>query len=166
MLTIRLSRQSKPKWRSLVGAYSLTLRDHGREVSTVRFRGVDLSAGNIVAQSGLIADLEAAIDAVTLGAIAKSTMIANEIVGTADPASSPFAQREQKWLVVASDDVTGFPVRFEIPTADLDQLTANGEELAAGTNRTALISAIEAYAKSNAGNAVTVQRILYVSRNL
>jgi len=148
------------------GAYSLTLRDYGYELSNVRFMGDALTAVNLVAQSALVASLESAIDAVTLGTIAKSVIIANEIAGSADPPTSQFAQRENKWLVVATDDVTGLTVRFELPTADLAQLETNGEDMAAGANRTALVSAIEAFAKSNAGNAITVQSIKFVARNL
>ena len=113
-----------------------------------------------------MADLLAALVAVSLGELAQTVEIATTDLVSGDPATSPFAQRENKWLVVATDNVTNLSVRFEIPCADLDQLEENGEELEAGANRTALISALEAYAKSVAGNAITVQNIYFVARNL
>ena len=150
----------------MAGGYSVTFRDYGREVSNVRFSGADLTSGNIVAQEALMADILAALAAVSLGEVAKTEEIATAELVSGDPATSPFAQRENKWLVAATDNVTGLSVRFEIPCADLDQLEENGEEMELGANRTALISAIEAYALSVAGNAITVQNIYFVARNL
>lgn len=142
--------------------------DYSLERSPVTLSGVDLTAGNFAAQAILMDDFVTAVDGVTLGTLSKDTRLASETsISDAQPAS-PFAQREMKWLVRYSDTVN--PVgngHFEVPTPDLALLDAQGEfmdlTLAAAI---AFVDAVEAYGRSRLGNAITVQSVEYVGRNI
>lgn len=150
----------------MAGEYNLTVVDYGGERSNVAFRGIDLTGANFAAQEAMVGGLLSAIQGVIIGEVQSTGFVAKRETVSADLPTDPFAQRENKWLVEAVDDVTGRPVRFEIPTADLALLDANAETMDTSlTQYTALKSTIETYARSVEGNAITVQRVIYVARN-
>lgn len=136
------------------------------KASSAGFHTVDLDNTNIVAQLGLFSDLRDAIADVVVGNAGAWEVVAADGGAGKVPSTDPQAQREIKWLVSFTDNVTGLPGSFTIPTADLAQLATDGENMAAGANRTALEAAIEAYVRSNAGNAVTVTSIRFRSYTL
>lgn len=87
--------------------------------------------------------------------------------GIVGPATAAAAQRENKWLVRATDDVNGKMVSFEIPCADVSLLTAGTDMLAlAGTEAAAFVTAAEANILSVDGNAISIVSIQFVGRNL
>lgn len=147
---------------------TLSILDYSMERSPVSLSGVNLSAGNFVAQAGLMDAFVTAIGGVILGTISKDDRFASHTdISDAKPAS-PFAQRENKWLVRFTDNVD--PIgngTFEIPTPDLDLLNAEGTHLdMASAEGIALKAAVEAYGKSRLGNAITMVSAQYVGRNI
>lgn len=146
----------------------LLYMDYSYEESPVTLPGVDFTAGNIVTQFGLIDDFVDAINGVTLGTLVKDTRTAAVAEFTKTRPASPFAQREMKWLVRYTDDVTpNGDGTFEIPTPDLALLDAGGEFMDLTTaGGLALIAAVEAYGRSRLGNAITLVSAEYVGRNI
>lgn len=151
-----------------MGRMQFSVRDFSQERSAVDFAIVDLTAGNIAANLTAFAAVQTAIDNVTLGTIASRRLVAvDEIVSSVIPAN-PFAQRELKWLVRYTDSVNGKSGSLEIPTADPTGI------LVAGTDRmdlteptpTALVTALEANARTVDGNTFNITGIFLVGRNL
>lgn len=143
-----------------------TIQDHGREKSTVGFRGINITPANFEAQMGLMDALYAAVQDVIIGTVSKTTRIAASAVITETPPENPYAQRESKWLVKARDDSNQRSVLFEIACADLSLLDPVTERMdPEGAEYLALKAAIEAYARSIDGNPVTVEEVVFVSRN-
>lgn len=142
---------------------SLILWEYGQNAksSKVEVHSPTLNAGNIVAQLGLFSDLRDAIAAVSLGNPGSWAITAEDTTVAKVTATDPAAQRENKWLVSFTDNTTGLPGSFTIPCYDPDQLAIDGENLAAGANRTALIDAVQAFVLSNANHAVTVTSIKF-----
>lgn len=146
----------------------LTYRDAGTtkaEKSTFQASGVTLTSGNIAAQLTLQATLTTAIAAVVIGELQQIVRVVDTEFISNQPAADPSAQREQKWMIVYEDMTTHKLYRSEIPCCDTSMIDPATEELEAGAERTALISAFEAYVLSEDGNAVEVRNIRYVSRN-
>lgn len=136
------------------------------QASATSVNAADLTVGNIVAQEGLRDAFIAAITAVSLGTPGTMDWIAERDEVARTPSANAAAQRENKWLVSFVDAVTGLGGSFTIPCYDSALLGLDGEEMVAGAERTALISATEAFVLSNAGNAVTVTGIRFTARNL
>jgi hypothetical protein len=150
-----------------MGRFALSFIDHGNEGAAMGVNIVDLNAGNFAAQDAAMDALASAVAAVTRGTLVKDTRVAVETVTPGTPPASAEAQRETKWLVRATDDVTGFAVTFTIPTADLTNLVPNtGAMDLVGANGAALVAAIEAVVTSRLGNAISVVEILHVGRNI
>ena len=146
---------------------NLSIMDYFFEDSPTQWSGVDMNAGNITAQFGLMDDLRDAIIAVTLGTVVTETRTALVDENARTRPTSPFAQRELKWLVRFNDTVNpaGNGTR-EIPTPDLALLDASGEYMdLTSTEGAALVAAIEAFHRSKLGNTVTVESIELVGRN-
>lgn len=150
------------------GRFSSSKIDYDGEDSSYGFRTTVLTAANFDAQHTLRVALTGAVTGITLGNTMKTTE-SNVDVITSNAPNEPNAQREKKWLVVYSDDVTEQEYRIELPTADLTKLDPNDRKHAhigdAGPVD-AFVTAFEAYALSPLGNAVTVKEITFVGRNL
>lgn len=147
--------------------YRITLRDYGGETSTFSVYGAEMSAAeysNIINQ---IADLETAIEGVTLGVLGRGVIEAVVNEGSQASAADVWAQRENKWMIEYADTVTGDVYRRELPTADLSLLQPGSElmDLSTGAGL-ALKTAFEAYVTSEDGNPVEIQRVYYVARDL
>ena len=116
-----------------------------------------------------ISSFFAAVVAVTIGNAQKSVLesAVDKDAGTLGPSANPFAQRETKWLVRATDNVTGKRVTFTIPCADLAQLVPGTDfmDTGTGTPGETLVTSIEANVLSDVGNALTVNNIEHVGRN-
>ena len=147
--------------------YRITLRDYGGETSTFSVYGAEMSAAEYANIINEIADLETAIEGVTLGVLGRGVIEAVVNEGSAASATDVWAQRENKWMVEFADTVTGEVFRRELPTADLTLLQPGTElmNIASGAGL-AFVTAFETYVVSDAGNPVTVQRIRYVTRDL
>lgn len=145
---------------------SLSYKDHDRELGSVGFRFVLLTAANFDATNTLMDNLITAVTAVQTGVLEVETRIALRDDNNALPPADPFAQRETKWLVRARDSA-GDAVQFEIPCADLSLLVLNSSnmDITAGDGL-ALVTAIEAGVLSKAGLAITVDEVIHVGRNI
>lgn len=144
------------------------IMDYSFEDSPATVYGVDLNAGNIAAQFTLMDTLVGAIQGVILGTKVKDSRSAAVTEFARTRPTSPFAQRENKWLVRLLDTVDPAGNRtMEIPTPDLDLLDNTGEYMdLTSTEGAALVDALEAFARSGLGNTVTVESIQYVGRNI
>jgi len=108
-----------------------------------------------------------AISAMALGTPGNSYLASRDLndTGSTSLPSDKFAQRTTKFRVEFTDDVNGEPGYFTIPTADLSLLAVNSHYVdLSGTEAAALVTALETYAKSRDGNAITVAYILEVSK--
>lgn len=145
-----------------------SFQDYSREKSRVRFQFADLTAGNFVATQALMDDVRDAILGVQVeNALQTYEIVAQVVFNSRAPASSPAAQRENKWLCTIADTVTNKLYHHEIPLADLTLCTANSDfmDLSAGDGL-ALKTAIEAGVKSPAGNAVSLISVQFVGKRL
>lgn len=141
--------------------YELSLIDSTRETSGTRLNIGDLTTTSLAGALAQMGDVRVAIEGVTLGAVSGSQFGDKDIIVAATP-SNPLAQRGVKWTVSLQDNVLGYISPIHIPTADLSLLVAGNDDLVitAGPGL-ALKSAIEALARSRAGNPVTVIRVYY-----
>ncbi len=149
------------------GKFTLSLVDYSKERSSAGMHLPAYTVVNFTAQETAVGTLKTALLAVTLMNEVTDTRVVDVAKTAIAYPASVEAQREKKWLVRASDDVTGKPVQFEVPGADLSLLLTNSDvmDISAGAGAT-LVTAIEAIVTSDVGNAVTVGDIIYVGRNL
>lgn len=151
-----------------MGKLNLTFLDESLENSNVGVYIQDYTAATFTALDAQIDTLRDAIAAVSIASLQKEQRVLTEVqTGDAAP-TDPYAQRETKWLVVARDTVNGRVVSFEIPAADLSLKVAGGElmNISAGAGAT-LVTALEAVMRNPAtGNAVNVEKIVHVGRNI
>lgn len=148
--------------------YTKTYWEYGTNAksSTMSVYSPTLNGANFDAQEALRAALEAAADAVSLGNNG-SEDFGNFTSVAKNPSVNPLAQRENKWLVSMVEATTLNPVTFTIPCADLSLLAADGENMdSTAPEYAALVSAIEAFVRSNDGNTVTVTSIKFRARTL
>jgi len=146
-----------------VSRLNLTFLDKEGEASTVGVFGTALTAGNFATQMGLADSLVAAIEDVTKMVLSKDSRIAIETGFNPVLPTDSYAQRGIKFLVRARD-TNGNAVTFHIPGAKLDLAGLMvGENMdLTSVEGAALVNAIEAYVKSNDGEAVTVTEIVYI----
>jgi len=126
-----------------------------------------LSAANFTAQATAIAAIQAAIQGVSLIDYEGQEYPAMVEVRETIPPTSPFAQRESKWLVTMTDNVTLEINQFEIGGPDLVLLVAGTQLMdVSGGAGAALVTALEANAQSKLGNSVTFVSAKHVGRNI
>lgn len=144
----------------------VSTRDYSDESSKTTFEGVDLTAGNFAAQNTLMDDLVTAAQAILVGHIYKDRRVAAE-TDIAGVVASPYAQREMKWLVSFTDQVLGDRLNVELPAPALSFLVAGSDLIDMGAAEViAFIAAFEAFYRVNGANAVNVETIRLVGRNL
>lgn len=147
--------------------YIITYKDYGQpgEKSTVTFTGVDLTDTNIVAQTAAADALRQAAEDMMLGGIQSRQFVAWVNETKIEP-GDPFAQREIKWLVTYTDNVTDEVFSIELPCADLTLLDPDNSDkaLMSSVPVQAFKSAFEAFQRSPRGNAVTLKEVLFVGR--
>lgn len=149
-----------------MGKANFSFIDHDSEGSGVGVRTADLTAGNIAVTLANIATFQTALAGITTGTITKLDVLAETTeFGGAAPVDG-YSQRETKWLVSGVDSA-GFSTTLEIPTADLSLLPSGSGvlDLTAGAGL-AFKNALEAIWVSRQGNAVTVNRVVHVGRNI
>lgn len=141
--------------------------DYGLEATRLSVNIAQLTAANFDAQIALVATLQGAIDNVALGLFDGKTVQAQNIA-VGPKATDVYAQRESKWRVTYTDDVTpNGNGSFEIGMADLTLLVAGTGDMdvSAGAGA-ALVTAIENTVLSRLGNAISVATIIHVGRNI
>lgn len=145
----------------------LKAKDFGSEPTRFGFNIIQLTAANFDAQVALVATLQTAVDAVSYGTFSGKTIQALD-VATGVKATDEDAQRESKWRVTFTDATD--PIgngSFEIGMADLTLLVAgSGLMNVASGDGAALVTAIENAVVSRLGNAITVDQIAHVGRNI
>lgn len=151
----------------MASTFALTFLDRSSEKSTATFRGVSLTAGNFAAQAALMDALAAATVSITLGTKIKDERVAVVTTFAEVRPTNPFAQRENKWLLRFTDDVTpNGNGSMEIPAPDLGLLDDAGVYLdLASTEGAAFKAAFEDFEVSRLGNPVTLVSAQYVGRN-
>lgn len=148
--------------------YTLALWDYDGETSTVSFEGTTIDELNLVVQDGMMDALMTAVNGVSLGVIFKDTRIFDYgLIAGAAP-NDKDAQREKKWLVRMHDAVTFKKHTLEIPCADLSLLDDQNKgqmdkTLGAYTD---LEGAIQNFIRTEIGNPVIVDEVVFVGRNL
>lgn len=146
-----------------------TLLDHSNEKSNVGMFSTTLTAANFDAEETLFAAVQAAILNLTTGTLNK-TQRALVVDGSSTPPTDPYSQRELKWLVTYTGDVSGKSFQIEIPTPDLVDNLVAGSDLAdlSSTDWAAFITAFEAFAASpdDDTESVTVVTARLVGRNI
>lgn len=142
-----------------------------RLVANVRqYSGADGSCTVIVDPAISAANFESLYDALaamSLGTFGdgKQTVSETIVVGGVARPTDEYAQRTTRFAVVYKDAVTGKISQFTIPCANLTLLGANSINVdLEGTEAAALVTLLEAHAKSDAGNAITVSEIYEVAR--
>lgn len=164
------------------GELSFALRDYSKEQS-----GFTVHTGAVTAISlpGLltqIGTLRTAIDGMTLGVVAKESLMAFNTALSAAVPTDENAQRERKWLVRYVDNLPFFddPINaipnagfgkvftFSIPTALFVGTLLPNTDLADLTDAliAPFVTAFEAIARSPYGGTVDVLEIEAVGRNL
>ncbi len=147
--------------------YQIT--DYSNEKSSFSVTSVTANAGNLAAQQTLAANLAAAVDDLTIGELTKQQM-ALVILDTPAIPTSPYAQRELKWLVQYQGATSGKLFSTEIAAPDITDNVVINTDVAdlASTDWDAFKTAFEAYVKSpdNGTEAVTVVGARLVGRNI
>lgn len=147
--------------------FDSTVKENGDpESSSFELPVTTLTAANVAATETLIDNLTAAIEAVVLGNLNKTTIIWEREVISQVPANDQFAQRGIKLLCRYHDSVNASrKFRVSIPTFDLQLLPLHSEflDLTAGAGL-ALKTAFEAVVKSpdNDANPVILDSAQYV----
>lgn len=146
-----------------VSRYNLTYLDRDNEASSIGVYATALTAGNFTTQVALAQALRDAIQDISLLVLSKETLIASETTYSPALPTHAYAERGIKFLVRARD-TNGNSVTFHIPGPDkaqVDLMIGENVDLTS-VNGSALVNAIEAFVKSNDGEAVTVQEIVYI----
>jgi len=144
-------------------------KDYSKETSRLRLYVTTLTAGNLTAQVALHTTLFAALNALTLGLEQKETTILSSSVINVTPATSPLAQRENKWLLRYHASATRKNFVTELPCADLTLLDPNNTDFIdkTGAEWLALKAAFEAVVVDpDDGGAVILDDAEFVGRNL
>jgi len=148
---------------------TIQITDYSNEKSSFGVVSVTANAGNLAAQQTLAAALVGAVEDLTIGEVTKQQMALVILDAPAIP-TSPFAQRELKWLVQYQGDTSGKLFSTEIAAPDITDNVAPNTDIAdlSSTDWAAFVTAFEAYVKSpdNGTEAVTVIGARVVGRNI
>jgi len=148
---------------------NIQVRDYSNELSSFGVTSVTANAGNLAAQQTLAAALVGAVDDLTIGVLAKQSMTL-VIAEDAGIPTSPYAQREMKWLVSYQAVDTGKKFSIEIPAPDITDNVVPNTDVADLTSDDweAFVTAFVAFAKSpdNGTEDVIVLGARLVGRNI
>jgi len=150
------------------GRFSATFSDFDGEKANTGVHCEILSAANYDAQATLRTAFNAALIAMQIGEF-QSSQYGNVSVQSISKSDDADAQRERKWRVDYHDATTFKAYRIEIPCADsslLDPQDRAHAEIGDAGVVDAFIAAFEAYALSEVGNAIVVDEITMVGRNV
>lgn len=148
--------------------YTLTVRDYSDEYSRVSFNTPEPAADGTdwAANLALHAALQAAVDALCIGNLAREQFVAYvEPLNDARPANQ-YAQRETGLRLFWVDATTGQKGHWTIPCPDLSLIANPGSDQVDLTVSVVgtLVSAIEALAVSPAGNSIEIYKGVIVGR--
>jgi len=152
--------------------FSISLRDAGNEIGTMRGYGTPLTAANFDAQVTAFGNLVTAVEAVVLGGTVKTEYAHTGLFDPALPTNG--AARETKLLVQYKDGTNGQRFTLTIPSIDptipvyIDNVSAQDAiSMTTPAGITGLIDAIEAFVKPpvNPTHAVVVIGLKVVGRN-
>lgn len=148
-----------------------TIRDFSDEYSSVAFP-IPEPAADGSDWAAILTDvgtLQAALAAMTGGHIAKKQIVVgDEAVNDTRPAL-PWAQREIKWLVRYQDDTTFKKYTLTLPCAALELMSDGGDDyldIVGVTAAATFVTWLENNMVSPDGNAITVNSISHVGRNI
>lgn len=127
-------------------------RDYSGEVATITFSGQIITAVLLPDYLGDLADVEAALDAVTLGIASKSAFGNYSVLSNANAATRS-AQVETELLVRMRGATSEQPWSFRIPTADYEAFNYVGDEVilsgaGATVATTNLVTALNAFVRN------------------
>lgn len=108
---------------------SIQITDYSNEKSNFGFDSATLTAGNITAQLGLAAALVGATEDISIGAVTKQSIAAVPLDLPAVP-TSPYAQRELKWLVTYQSVTSGKLWSVEIACPDITENVVPNSDVA------------------------------------
>ncbi len=157
----------------MAGRQTITYADYGGEQSVFSVLTEDLTMANFDGQMNLMDQLWSKLFPLTEGLTVQRTRTVFTVGSGEGKASSPTAQREQKWLVIYEDDVTKKVYQVSIPTAELT--SGVGGTLLDGPSQQAnfasdawadFIVAFENVVVSENDNTVTILSAKHVGRNL
>jgi len=145
------------------------ITDFSNEKSNFSVTSITANAGNLAAQQTAAAALAGAIDDLTIGELTKQSM-SLVILDTPAIPTSPYAQRELKWLVSYVGDSSGKIFQVEIAAPDITDNVVGNSDIAdlASTDWAAFVTAFESYVRSpdNGTETVTVLKAQVVGRNI
>jgi len=146
---------------------SWLIRDASNEYSPFKVPIINLTGANYAATLGLVTALQNALINIILGNLASNAIAAEQTSINDTTVANQFAQREMKALVAYRGDVSNVLMRAEVPTPDLAKLVA-GTDLfdLADVDIAAFIAAFEAVVRRGGTEAVTIEEIRFVGRNL
>lgn len=147
----------------------ITITDYSDEKSSFAVVSITANAGNLAAQQTAAAALVGAIEDLTIGEVTKQEQCL-VILDTPAIPTSPYAQREMKWLVTYIGDSSGKKFSIEIACPDITDNVVPNTDIAdlASTDWAAFVTAFESYVRSpdNGTETVTVQSARVVGRNI
>lgn len=148
---------------------NFSIRDYSNEMSNFGVTAITGTAGNLTAELAEAAALASAIENLTIGHLDKYTYAIVPLDTPLTP-SSPFAQREMKWLVSYMGDTSGKVYSLEIAAPDLTDNTVPNSDVAdlTSTDWAAFVTAFEAFARApdNGTETVTIIGARLVGRNI
>jgi len=147
----------------------ITITDYSDEKSSFAVVSITANAGNLAAQQTAAAALVGAVEDLTIGEVTKQEQCLVILDSPAIP-TSPYAQREMKWLVTYIGDTSGKKFTIEIACPDITDNVVPNTDIAdlASTDWAAFVTAFESYVRSpdNGTETVTVQSAKVVGRNI
>jgi len=148
---------------------SFQITDYSNEKSSFGVTSITANAGNLAAQQTAAAALAGAVEDLTIGELTKQSMNL-VILDTPAIPTSPYAQREMKWLVSYVGDSSGKIFQVEIAAPDITDNVVPNTDTAdlASTDWAAFVTAFESYVRSpnNGTETVTVLGARLVGRNI
>jgi hypothetical protein len=146
-----------------VSKCTLSFLDKQSKTGSVGFYTTLMSAANFTALNTLIDNAVAAVEAITLLEKQKDERLSAVAKFSVTPPTADFALKGIRWLVRGVDS-NGNSVSMQIPGADLS-LSADGKtlDLTAGAGA-ALKTALDAVWKSNDGETVVTQEVIYLDK--
>lgn len=148
---------------------TFSITDYSQENSSFGFESAVLTSANIVAQTALAAALLTATESITIGNVSRQ-QVAQILHDDPGVPTSPFAQRELKWLVTYQAISSGAKYTLEIPAPNLTDNIVPGTDTADLTSDdwSAWVTAFVAYARpaDDLADSVIVLGAKLVGRNI
>jgi len=148
---------------------NIQITDYSNEKSSFGVTSITANAGNLAAQQTAAAALVGAVEDLTIGELTKQSMNL-VILDTPAIPTSPYAQRELKWLVQYQGDTSGKIFTIEIAAPDItDNVVPNSDQADLSSDDwVAFVTAFEAFVRSpdNGTETVTVLGARVVGRNI